>query len=130
MIQQAALHVDFTSDFKKTYKGGSIQFRNNSYINDSKYKLLWEFGDGDTSSLVHPSHTYSMPGKYTVKLTIKTSTGDSASIAKTDYIIYEDVVKPIGALWAKKYINAGITALAFVNDSIFSGTNDGLEYFL
>jgi len=125
IAEQAALHVDFTSDFKKPYKGGSIQFRNNSYITDSKYKILWEFGDGDTSSLLHPMHTYSKPGRYTVRLTIKTSIGDSASLAKTDYIIYEDIVKPIGALWAKKYINAGITALTFVKDSVFAGTNDG-----
>jgi PKD repeat protein len=30
----------------------------------------WDFGDGKTSTLEDPSHTYSAPGTYTVKLTV------------------------------------------------------------
>ena len=37
---------------------------------------LWDFGDGTTSSDIHPSHTYASPGTYTVKL--KVSNGDCA----------------------------------------------------
>ena len=36
---------------------------------------LWEFGDGNTSSLQNPQHTYAQPGSYTVKLTVTTDCG-------------------------------------------------------
>ncbi len=42
-----------------------IKFVNNS-VNSSDY--LWDFGDGNTSSDVNPSHTYSAEGVYTVSL--------------------------------------------------------------
>jgi len=32
-------------------------------------QFLWEFGDGNSSTLVEPIHTYSKPGTYVVKLT-------------------------------------------------------------
>ena len=31
--------------------------------------VTWDFGDGNTSSLVNPSHAYALPGTYTVTLT-------------------------------------------------------------
>ncbi len=123
-VQQAKLHADFTSDYTSTYKGGSIQFRNNSYITDSKYQVLWEFGDGDTSSLLHPKHVYSSPGIYSVRLKLMTSR-DTSEMLKVKYINYKDLSKPTDALWSKKYTNGWITSLAFVKDSIFAGTNDG-----
>lgn len=40
---------------------------------------LWEFGDGQTSTEQNPVHTYAAPGVYTVRLTVYTSGGVSAS---------------------------------------------------
>jgi PKD repeat protein len=42
---------------------------------DSPTKWLWNFGDGGTSTLQNPTHTYSSPGVYTVLLTVTTSKG-------------------------------------------------------
>jgi hypothetical protein len=36
---------------------------------------LWDFGDGTTSTLAAPSHTYSPPGAYVVCLTVSASAG-------------------------------------------------------
>jgi hypothetical protein len=36
----------------------------------------WDFGDGSTSRLQNPSHTYASPGTYTVTLTIRNSLGE------------------------------------------------------
>ncbi len=36
---------------------------------------IWEFGDGDTSSLPNPTHTYANAGIYTVKLKVSDSLG-------------------------------------------------------
>ena len=42
-------------------------------------KWLWDFGDGSSSVLQHPSHQYVNPGKYSIRLTITDSLGCSAS---------------------------------------------------
>ena len=39
----------------------------------------WTFGDGTTSTLANPSHTYAQPGRYTVRLTV--SDGVSSTIS-------------------------------------------------
>lgn len=46
---------------------------------------LWSFGDGSTSALQDPSHTYTLPGNYTVSLTA-TTIGGSRTLTKTNYI--------------------------------------------
>lgn len=42
---------------------------------------LWDFGDGNTSTLQSPSHTYASPGSYTVCLTVTSSCGSDSSCA-------------------------------------------------
>jgi len=51
----------------------------------------WNFGDGNSSSVQNPSHTYSSYGSYTVTLTVSNSTGCSGTVAKTSYI---QIVQP------------------------------------
>jgi uncharacterized repeat protein (TIGR01451 family) len=41
---------------------------------------LWTFGDGDSSNLLHPVHTYAPDGNYTACLYVSDSTGCSDSI--------------------------------------------------
>ena len=45
----------------------------------------WDFGDGITSTEQNPSHIYSVPGTYTVSLTVADSEGPDTEI-KNDYI--------------------------------------------
>jgi len=45
----------------------------------------WTFGDGGTSSLQSPSHTYTTVGTYTVTLTVKNAQGTS-QVTKRNYI--------------------------------------------
>ncbi|SMC37360.1 T9SS type B sorting domain-containing protein [Moheibacter sediminis] len=40
--------------------------------NSPVLNILWDFGDGNTSNLLAPSHTYSNPGTYTVSATVTT----------------------------------------------------------
>jgi len=47
---------------------------------------FWNFGDGNTSSLQNPTHTYSAPGFYTVKYTATTSEGCSSTIVKSNSV--------------------------------------------
>jgi PKD repeat protein len=42
----------------------------------------WDFGDGKTGTGQKPTHTYALPGAYTVKLTVTDNKGD------TDYVLH------------------------------------------
>lgn len=47
---------------------------------------LWDFGDGTTSNLQSPSHTYTTSGSFTVSLSITLPGGCRNTITKTNYI--------------------------------------------
>ncbi len=47
---------------------------------------LWNFGDGGTSTLPNPSHTYTAFGTYTVSLTVFNASGCSFTITKPSWI--------------------------------------------
>ncbi|AKB80284.1 cell surface protein [Methanosarcina horonobensis HB-1 = JCM 15518] len=46
----------------------------------------WSFGDGTTSTLQNPKHTYSAAGSYTIKLTVTNAAG-STTATKNNYIV-------------------------------------------
>ena len=48
----------------------SVSFTNNSQIISQQASVLWDFGDGYTSSEWNPTHKFLTPGVYTVTLTI------------------------------------------------------------
>ena len=60
----------------------SVSFTNTSSGNVTGFS--WNFGDGGSSSLQNPAHTYS-PGTYTVSLTVSGPGGNDTE-TKTDYI--------------------------------------------
>jgi len=47
----------------------------------------WDFGDGTTSSLQYPTHTYNRSGSYTVSLTVTDSAGHTDTATKWRYIV-------------------------------------------
>lgn len=58
-----------TAGFTPSANGAIVNFTNTS-VSETGANLTysWEFGDGDTSSIVNPQHTYSASGNYQVKL--------------------------------------------------------------
>lgn len=52
---------------------------------------LWNFGDGTTSNLQTPTHTYSSANTYTVTLTLANSCGNDTMIAKS-FTVSSDIV--------------------------------------
>ncbi len=52
---------------------------------NSPTSWAWNFGDGQTSTVQNPAHTYTDPGTYTVTLTVQNTVG-SATETKTNYI--------------------------------------------
>jgi len=61
----------------------TVQFHDTSLGNPTTWQ--WQFGDGDTSSLQSPSHTYLSPGNYTVSLAASTSGGTNTT-TRVNYI--------------------------------------------
>jgi PKD repeat protein len=87
----------FQAEFVSSTRRGSIPltsyFTNRSVGNIVSW--LWDFGDGTTSTLKNPSHTYTAIGNYTVKLTATASNGDTRTETKQNYIravVYEKSV--------------------------------------
>ncbi|MFM7176971.1 MAG: PKD domain-containing protein, partial [Bacteroidota bacterium] len=56
---------DAQASFNHTANGLQISFANNSTLAND---FWWDFGDGFTSSVTNPVHTYQNPGNYTVTL--------------------------------------------------------------
>lgn len=64
-----------------------VKFRDKSDQNVapiSKYE--WDFGDGSKSTQQNPSHVYTTPGTYTVKLKVISVRGCDSELTKVDYI--------------------------------------------
>jgi len=51
---------------------------------DSNYE--WDFGDGSTSSLAQPTHTFAEPGLYPVSLTVTNEQGQKSSASTAIYV--------------------------------------------
>ncbi|MFM7017014.1 MAG: PKD domain-containing protein [Bacteroidota bacterium] len=56
---------------------------------------LWDFGDGNTSTLKSPNHTYTTTGPFTITLTVTTNTGCNGSVTKNQFIKLDN--RPIPA---------------------------------
>jgi PKD repeat protein len=59
-----------------------VVFHNNSRVFSTTI-VNWDFGDGGVSNVFSPTHNYSLPGSYTVRLIVIDST--SCNIADTAY---------------------------------------------
>jgi len=62
--------------------GGTVNF---SDLTGSAISWLWNFGDGTTSTLQNPTHSYAQSGTYTVSLAVSNCAGNN-SLEKVNYI--------------------------------------------
>lgn len=76
--------VNFFADNTNIFEYTTVQFTNISTL-DNPQSYHWNFGDGSTSNLQNPLHTYNEVGSYNVTLTISTPIGDLYE-HKTGYI--------------------------------------------
>ena len=85
---------------------------------------LWDFGDGATSTMQHPSHPYAATGTYTVTLTITNGSG-SSTFARTNYITITSGT-PVVDFTANDTTPAVSQAVSFTDTS--SGTPTAWEW--
>lgn len=92
----AFLTADFTATLGTSPAPLAVTFTNLSVGYDS---VLWDFGDGITSTLPSPSHTYASPGLYVVILTTdKTGCLDFDPFLNPTRAIIIEVAVPIADL--------------------------------
>lgn len=64
----------------------TVTFTNTSSANSTQWH--WDFGDGDTSNLQHPVHTYTAAGTYTVSLIASNSSASDTAVQINYVTVY------------------------------------------
>ena len=82
---------------------------------------VWDFGDGGTSTLASPSHTYSNAGTYSVSLTVLGPLG-SNTLLQANYITATNVV-PVASFLASPTAGATPLLVSFTDTSTGIVTN-------
>jgi PKD repeat protein len=85
--------ANYTASPLTTIIGQSVQFTDLSTNTPTSW--LWNFGDGGTSTLQNPSHSYNVAGTYTVSLKTTNSFGDNTK-TMSNYIIINSTSMPDG----------------------------------
>lgn len=91
---------------------------------------LWNFGDGQSSTLVNPTHTYSNTGSYTASLTVSYQDGTStAAVASNNSHLISASVPTLLAsiLFVSSSVDAPATG-TFTDGTYYNG-NGTLTYF-
>lgn len=81
---RASLPVIPSAAFTTSVTRSRVQFRDTSV--DYPASWQWSFGDGTTSTLQHPWHSYAVSGTYTVTLTAANSRGSSTTTQTVDVV--------------------------------------------
>jgi VCBS repeat-containing protein len=68
----------------------TVNFTDTSTSYDGITSWQWDFGDGGTSTLQNPTHTYTQEGVYTVSLTVTEGDGSSDTATQDDYVTVEN----------------------------------------
>ncbi len=72
---QITILADLTADSTCGAIPFTVKFTNNSSVSGPGFTYLWDFGDGNTSAIEDPSHTYMVDGIFTVSLTVQDTNG-------------------------------------------------------
>jgi gliding motility-associated-like protein len=96
----------------------SVHFTNGSGTIASSY---WEFGDGATSTVYSPWHTYTAPGSYTVKLIVTDSHGCTDT---ANYVNYINLVQPTASF----YMDDSVSICPPLSVNFFNTSIGGLFY--
>lgn len=99
----------------------TVNFMNQS-TNASSYS--WDFGDGGTSTVANPQHTYQAPGSYSVSLLVSNACG-SDSEAKANYIIVNEPPPPPSCSYTNFSLSATASASASHGGTSPANARDG-----
>jgi hypothetical protein len=73
--------ADFRMSPHRVFVSSEVHFADQSLAEDGAIrKWEWQFGDGASSTVRHPVHSYAQPGVFLVKLTVTSPEGSSVSV--------------------------------------------------
>jgi gliding motility-associated-like protein len=90
---KAQFIVNFSANPLSVCVGQQINFTDLSSSPSGIVSWVWDFGDGNSSTIQNPSHTYNVPGTYTVILTANNGSS-SVSEVKSNYIVVNPLPQP------------------------------------
>jgi PKD repeat protein len=117
--------ADFTADNTVIISGQTVNFTNTTNIEDIT-SYLWEFGDGNTSELENPSHTYNTAGTYDVTLTVTTE-WDTYDRIRPNYIHVFD--ESSGDIECNSTVQSTQDGKTVAFDVFFNGYNDAYHTY-
>jgi gliding motility-associated-like protein len=92
----------------------------NTTVNTGALAFSWDFGDGNVSNAFSPNHIYTIPGVYSVALTVTdVSTGCTDVFTSTNLVDLESKL----AFSYSPQANCGPTTVSFSNNSIGTTSN-------
>lgn len=95
--------------------GATVTFTNNSTPTGLTY--LWNFGDGNTSTVTAPTHVYTATGNYTVSLQVQDGIGCIDSLVRNLYITVD---RPVAGFTVNDSISSCLPfEVQFTNTSTF-----------
>ncbi len=81
------VNTSFNVSTQENYQYKNIRFYNQSEtVNTAVQSVLWDFGDGQTSSEENPYHSYTDAGQYSVTLNVLAENGTNYRLTKEDYV--------------------------------------------
>lgn len=89
-VKEAPINASFSVSSNDVLEGEPVTFANTSTgtINE----IVWDFGDGATSTQQNPSHSYSKLGDYIVKLTAKNNTQEKIVSKELTVSLTNDII--------------------------------------
>ena len=119
-LEEAVLALKFNADKVNVGTNETIHFSAEVIGGFAPYNYQWDFGDGNTSNEISPSHSYKDPGVYFVALKVTDDKGYTNTLARSPYISVVGSWKPTSV--ASSAWN-GFTAFGrvFVNILIWLG---------
>ncbi len=111
----ATINPQAVASFSGAVNGNSVDFTNNS-TNAVAYS--WNFGDGQTSTEISPSHTYSAPGTYTITL-IAIGSGGCPNDTATQQVVVSNA--PNADFSASQFCVGGTTLFSDIS-SVATGS--------
>ncbi|MCF6287420.1 MAG: PKD domain-containing protein, partial [Candidatus Hydrogenedentes bacterium] len=107
--------ADFTTDFAPGTAPLTVAFTDASDAGTAAITgWMWDFGDEGTSTDQNPSHTYILPGLYTVSLTIVSEVGED-TVVRENLIAVEE--GPTAVFSGDPVMGAAPLSVIFTDDS-------------
>ena len=118
VVSEPAPTAAFSSDVTSGDAPLAVVFTDESALNITAW--AWDFGDGNTSTVQHPTHVFTNVGTYTVALTV-TSAGGTDTATLADLILVEEPA-PVASFSALPESGVAPLAVAFTDTSTLNIT--------